>query len=110
MGKQDKGLAAEASRCVCYLLPECPTWEIGVRLRVEDGSAWIEVGDTGPGIPEEIQERVFEPFFTTRSQGTGVGLAITKQNILRLGGEISLGRGQRYATLFRIRLPLELEP
>ncbi|MBI4585748.1 MAG: GAF domain-containing protein [Planctomycetes bacterium] len=79
---------------------------ICVVLREQAGLAEIEVGDTGPGIPEEIKGLIFEPFFTTKKDGTGIGLAITKQNICSLGGSISLESRPPYRTLFKIRLPI----
>ncbi len=80
-----------------------------VRLRVteEDGSAVVVVEDRGPGIPESIRERVFEPFFTTRSErgGTGLGLAITRDIIEQLGGEITLEPGREVGTRVRLTIP-----
>ncbi|HYK87390.1 MAG TPA: ATP-binding protein [Acidobacteriota bacterium] len=68
----------------------------------------LVVEDDGPGIPQELQSRVFVPFFTTRQKGTGLGLAIVKRNVEHMGGRISLespvreGRGTR----FLMHLPL----
>jgi signal transduction histidine kinase len=62
----------------------------------------LSIEDDGPGIPKEIQEKVFLPFFTTRQRGTGLGLAIVKRSVEALGGQISLespagcGRGTRF--------------
>jgi len=50
-----------------------------------EGNKYIEVWDNGPGIPKELQEEIFVPFFTTKSTGTGIGLSLSKQ-ILRLHG------------------------
>jgi hypothetical protein len=79
-----------------------------VRIRVvdDDDRAGIDIDDEGPGIPEELRQRVFEPFFTTRSEqgGTGLGLAITRDIIQQHGGqlhfEVSPQRGTRAS--FRI--------
>ena len=68
----------------------------------------IDVGDTGSGIVDELRDMIFEPFFTTKNDGTGVGLAITRQNIRKIGGEITLEKGDEFPTLFRIRLPISL--
>ncbi len=69
----------------------------------------IRVDDAGPGVPEELRERVFEPFFTTRSQrgGTGLGLAITRDMIARQGGEVRLEESPQGGTRAVIRLPRE---
>ncbi len=79
-----------------------------LRLRVfraEDGATAIELADNGRGMSDEVMERVFEPFYTTRSSGTGLGLAVVKAVIQGLGGVIHLhseiGRGTRVS----IRIP-----
>ena len=68
--------------------------------------AAIEVADTGPGIPPEVQNRIFDPFFSTKAGGTGLGLAIAARIIDKHGGnlefETELGKG----TVFRIVLPV----
>ncbi len=72
----------------------------------DDGRASIFVDDNGPGIPPELRERIFEPFYTTKQKGTGLGLAIVKKNVTRLRGEIELespvrsGRGTRIRVIF----------
>jgi signal transduction histidine kinase len=50
----------------------------------------IEVGDTGPGIPEQVMPSVCEPFFTTRPDGTGLGLAIAKRYVEQNGGSLEI--------------------
>ncbi|HLL68675.1 MAG TPA: ATP-binding protein [Micromonosporaceae bacterium] len=68
----------------------------------------VEIGDTGPGVPEALQRRVFEPFFTTKpvGQGTGLGLDISYRIVVnRHGGDLSL-TSVPGDTRFQIRLPL----
>jgi signal transduction histidine kinase len=83
--------------------------ESGGALRLEaavdEDQASIRVSDTGPGIPEEVQQRVFDLFFTTRSAGTGVGLATVKRIIEALGGSIGLAPIPSAGTCFEIHLP-----
>jgi signal transduction histidine kinase len=75
-----------------------------VRLEAEAGPEMnirISVSDQGPGIPAEVRERVFEPFYTTQQRGTGLGLAIVRKNVHHLSGSIDIesptkeGRGTR---------------
>lgn len=70
------------------------------------GKRWvsISVSDTGPGIPLEAREKVFEPFYTTNPQGTGLGLAITKRIVLAHKGKITLDSFPG-GTIFTILLP-----
>ena len=59
----------------------------------------------GIGIPEELQEKVFIPFFTTKSEGTGIGLSLCKQIIRQHQGHLSIGISQPGKTIFIIELP-----
>jgi signal transduction histidine kinase len=80
---------------------------IGVRiLEAEDGYAGFEVGDDGPGIPRELQERVFQPFVTARHGGVGLGLTFVKRVVHDHRGRISLESQPGAGTCFRIQLPL----
>ncbi len=76
------------------------------------GDPWvlIKIADNGPGIPEEIQGRIFETFFTTKpvGEGTGLGLAISHQIIVeKHGGKINLQSEEGQGTTFEIWLPLK---
>lgn len=72
----------------------------GERQRVN-----INISDTGAGIPEEIRERIFQPFFTTNPDGTGLGLAITKRIITAHKGTIQIVDSFPGGTVFQIQLP-----
>jgi signal transduction histidine kinase len=84
-------------------LPAGGRAEIGAR--VSDNSVQIEVEDDGPGIPDDIRERIFEPLFSTKEAGTGLGLTISRRIVEAHRGEMELvgeaGRGTRAV----IRLP-----
>ena len=69
---------------------------------------WIEIEDTGIGIPPAVQQRMFEPFFTTKpvGQGTGLGLSISWDIIERHGGTIHADSTTGRGTCFRISLPI----
>ena len=64
----------------------------------------IDVADNGPGIPKELQERIFQPFFTTKPNGTGLGLAITKHIITAHKGNIQVSSFPG-GTVFHVQLP-----
>jgi len=67
------------------------------------------VADNGPGIPDELRERIFYPFFTTRGQGSGVGLAHVQKGVAGHGGRVELESILGSGATFRVRLPL-LDP
>ena len=66
----------------------------------------VVFADTGPGIPEELQGRVFNPFYTTRQEGTGLGLAITHRIIDAHGGKILLESRPGEGAMFTVKLPI----
>jgi signal transduction histidine kinase len=68
----------------------------------------IAIRDTGPGISDEVAERIFEPFVTTKAQGTGLGMAICRRIIDSHGGTISAGTGPQGGAEIRIDLPAHL--
>ncbi len=79
-----------------------------IRLRTgeERGGAWIEVADDGPGMTSEIEQRVFEPFFSTKgAEGTGLGLAMVYACVMRHGGAISLKTAPGEGATFRLWFP-----
>lgn len=77
-----------------------------VRVKpAQRGMIAIEVEDTGPGIPEELLERVFQPFFTTKPGGSGLGLALVKRTIEELDGTVEVESSPGQGTRFRILLP-----
>jgi len=73
--------------------------------RAEDGRVEVAVADSGPGIPSALRARVFEPFFTTRSRGTGLGLAVARQIVEAHGGEIAVGERAGGGARLVLRLP-----
>jgi signal transduction histidine kinase len=80
-----------------------------LRTAREGDCALVEIGDTGPGIPEELRRRVFEPFFTTKpvGQGTGLGLDVSWRIVVgRHGGDLRV-ESRPGDTRFQVRLPLE---
>jgi PAS domain S-box-containing protein len=80
---------------------------ITIKTRQEDNEAVIELSDTGCGIKQEDIKSIFNPFFTTKSQGTGLGLAVTHKIIQEHNGKIKVESVWGGGTAFRIYLPLE---
>lgn len=69
----------------------------------------IRVSDNGPGIPEAIQDKVFQPFFSTKDEGTGLGLSIAKRIVEEHGGWLNLKSKEGKGTTFIITLPFKEE-
>jgi signal transduction histidine kinase len=89
------------------ILPE--NGHIEVAVRRETDAIVLEVADDGPGIAPELCERVFDPFFTQRSGGIGLGLAVVRQIVAAHQGEIHAGRSRLGGALFSLRLPVAFE-
>ena len=64
--------------------------------------------DNGPGISEDIRDRIFDPYFTTRETGSGIGLANVQKIVLAHGGSLSLSTSED-GSAFRLHLPLPAE-
>ena len=79
---------------------------ITVRTARDGDSAEIEIADHGPGIPDGKLNEVFEPFYTTKPNGMGMGLSIARTIVEVHGGQISAENHAGQGALFRIRLPL----
>ncbi len=92
-------------------IPEGQAHENEIRVDVRalpgQGSAIVRIEDTGTGIPLNVQERIFQPFFTTKpiGQGTGLGLSICRGIVTALGGQISFQSRPSSGTTFRVVLP-----
>lgn len=82
-----------------------PQKEITIETRLEDKIIVI-ISDNGPGIPEVVRQRMFTPFFTTKSTGMGLGLAIVKSVITSHGGQIKATNNDSGGATFRIEFPL----
>jgi PAS domain S-box-containing protein len=82
---------------------------VGHNNKDSDGERWavVEVSDTGEGIPAADLQKIFIPFFTTKSKGSGVGLALAHRVITDHGGSLAAGNGSLGGAVFTIRLPIE---
>ena len=72
-----------------------------------DGSVEVNIKDTGVGISEEDLEKIFEPLFTTKSKGIGLGLTLTKRLIENHGGSIEVESQLEVGSTFSVRLPVK---
>ncbi len=114
------------------MVPDGPKW---VRITARNGApeserdavqtgqslCWtVEVADSGPGVPPDMHERIFAPYFTTKRDGTGIGLATALQVVRAHGGQITLlqtqqadsgamSSGSRSGAIFRVALPVHPE-
>ena len=77
-----------------------------MKASVSEGSAAIEVTDSGPGLAPEAQAKLFTPFFTTRPRGIGLGLAFVKKVVDRHGGSVRVENRGGKGVAARIELPV----
>ncbi|MCD4725388.1 MAG: PAS domain-containing sensor histidine kinase [Bacteroidales bacterium] len=75
---------------------------ISINLLKKSNIVKIEISNNGPTIPPEIKEQIFIPFYTTKENGSGIGLSLSKQIIMQMGGDIILSSGKDERTTFSI--------
>ncbi|UCC49799.1 MAG: HAMP domain-containing histidine kinase [Gemmatimonadota bacterium] len=86
-------------------LGDRPDARIDVTITSSDATVEVAIADNGPGVPAEHRERIWDPDFTTRKKGTGLGLALVRQTVRAHGGEIEL-RSSDEGACFVVRLPV----
>lgn len=93
--------AVSEGGCVCVSCAVLPP------SRSADHRGWVElrIDDDGPGIPAELRERIFEPFYTTKATGSGLGLSIVHAVLTQHGGSIEAGVAPGGGTRMLVRLP-----
>jgi signal transduction histidine kinase len=108
------GVAKLLRRVVRNLLENARRYgagEVTLLIRTDEKFASVEVCDGGPGVPEALQERIFEPFYrlpgaSEREGGVGLGLALVKSITLRHGGTVTCRNRPDGGACFEVRLPL----
>ena len=80
--------------------------DVSIRIKDNNNEILIEIEDSGSGVPQELMTKIFEPLFTTKQRGTGLGLASCKRIIEQHGGSISV---KTKPSIFSIKLPKLLE-
>jgi C4-dicarboxylate-specific signal transduction histidine kinase len=83
--------------------------ELTIVSRSDADAVVVEVRDSGPGLDEEGAERVFEPFYTTKEQGIGIGLSISRSIVEAHGGRLWATSNQPHGAVFRFSLPVAKE-
>jgi len=83
--------------------------KLSVTLEKTGKNADLLISDTGPGIPPEVREKVFDLYYTTKQNGTGIGLAMTYRAVQLHNGSIEIGGQAGSGAAVRIRLPLTME-
>ncbi|MEX0891642.1 MAG: ATP-binding protein [Gemmatimonadota bacterium] len=83
-----------------------------IRVRVEAAGADVIVAleDSGPGVPDTLAERIFEPDYTLRAEGTGLGLAVVRQVVAGHGGSVEAAASELGGAAFIVRLPVAPRP
>jgi len=104
-------LARNAMQAMSDARPARPSLTVQAR-RIDppggSGKAWLEfsVADVGPGIAPEVQSKLFTPFFTTKSEGMGLGLSLCRTVVEQHGGQLVFESNPPQGTIFRFTLPL----
>jgi signal transduction histidine kinase len=84
--------------------------DLRVRLRPsddkgKDSGVVVEIEDSGPGVPAELKEQIFNPFVTTKKSGVGLGLAIVSKIVDAHGGSLKLVSDPGHGACFRVEFP-----
>ncbi len=80
--------------------------ELNLTTRIESGRIILEITDNGPGLAPEMQSRLFQPNFTTKPGGSGLGLVLVKRIVEEHGGQITVASAPKLGTRFSILLPI----
>lgn len=80
--------------------------ELKLRVQPADAQVAVEIEDSGPGVPDAMREQIFNPFFTTKKTGVGLGLAIVSKIVDAHGGTVKLVNPPGHGACFRVTLPI----
>ncbi|HET6852777.1 MAG TPA: ATP-binding protein [Pyrinomonadaceae bacterium] len=106
-GKSVSALRDALSNLLLNALQATPQGgKVELTAAASNGDLVVSVQDSGSGVPADLRERIWEPFFTTRQRGTGLGLAIVRKRVQEVGGSASLESNNGRGALFRVRVPL----
>ena len=104
-----RSIAARSTRscrtsCATPSRPSGKSGRVTVAVAIEGPALHVRVGDNGPGIPDAIRTRIYEPFFSTKDSGTGMGMSIVHNFVAMHGGKIDITTGPR-GTLVDVAIP-----
>ncbi|MFA6003664.1 MAG: ATP-binding protein [Elusimicrobiota bacterium] len=88
------------------VMPTAGTVSVHTGMSADKRSVVIAIGDSGPGIPPDVVDKIFAPFFTTKARGTGLGLAVVRKVVDRHGGTVDVDTQVGRGTIFRLTLPV----
>ena len=80
---------------------------IGVTSSKQENNIVVKVSDSGPGVPLELKEKVFDPFYTTKNGSTGIGLSLGHRIITDHGGSLSISQSKWGGAEFVIEIPIK---
>ena len=89
-----RNILRNAAQAACLACVHHGEPQVDVMVEMTPDGITVHIGDNGPGIPVELRERIFEPFYTTKSRGTGLGLAQVRQDLDILGIRMEVGISQ----------------
>ena len=69
------------------------------------GTCTVTIDDNGPGVPEQARDRIFQPFFTSKKHGTGLGLALVQKIVVSHNGRVSVGTSPAGGARLQVVLP-----
>ena len=90
--------------CEALRLGNTENPELTIKLSQTENAVRLEINNNGPCIPPEIKEQIFIPFYTTKDEGSGVGLSLSKQIMLKMGGDVILSTSKEDLTQFVVIL------
>lgn len=94
VGRAVRNILRNAAQAACLACVHHGEPQVDVMVEKTQDGVIVHIGDNGPGIPVELRERIFEPFYTTKSRGTGLGLAQVRQDLDILGIRMEVGISQ----------------
>ena len=79
---------------------------LSIKITAKDDRVYVDISDTGPGIPENLFDNVFKPFYSTKTGHSGLGLAFCKNTVEAIGGSLNIKTSSEKGTTFRLELPV----